>query len=395
MAVPVFNPANATMNAIHGGQVPVEQGKAIIGDIMANSLMMQLATYEEMTAPTKVFDVYLGGVGAYWVDEGERIQTSKPTWTQATMRAKKLGVIIPVSREYLSYTQADFFDFVRPLVAEAFYKKFDAATFLDVDNPFNFSIEDSLTASGKSVLGDINVMNLANVLGQLNADGYEPNAIISKTANIPDLRALMGVQGPLYDPANKTLDGIKVFDMNRSHTAMLRGTLYAGDFNLVRYGIPYNMNFAISTDAQLSTVVDAGGVPLNLFEREMAALRVTMDVAFMVIDDNAFAALKPIVVPVGSPLYFLATQTTGVEDVTTTTAIGISLSKSATITADNIEIIDLTGKATKGAVTGSASTYSVAVSGVEQGTVRVKLKDIEGHHAIPADGIVVPVYKQA
>ncbi len=56
-------------------------------------------------------------------------------------------------------------------------------------------------------------------------------------------------------------------------------------------GIPYNMSYKISEDGQLSTVQNADGSPVNLFEQELIALRVTMDVAFHIADDKAFAKL--------------------------------------------------------------------------------------------------------
>ena len=57
------------------------------------------------------------------------------------------------------------------------------------------------------------------------------------------------------------------------------------------YGIPYNMSYKISEDGQLSTVQNKDGSPVNLFEQELIALRVTMDVSFHIADDNAFAKL--------------------------------------------------------------------------------------------------------
>src|SRR5690606_25651725 len=126
------------------GAIPEEQGTLVVKEVMNNSVMMQLAQYEEMTKQKKTFQYLAEGVGAYWVGEGEVIQTSKPQWLTATMEAKKLGVIIPVSREFLQYTVTNFFNEVRPLIAEAFYKKFDEATILGVDNPFTQSIQGSI-----------------------------------------------------------------------------------------------------------------------------------------------------------------------------------------------------------------------------------------------------------
>ena len=71
------------------------------------------------------------------------------------------------------------------------------------------------------------------------------------------------------------------------------GNLIAGDFNNIYYGIPYNINYKISEDAQLSTITNEDGSPVNLFEQELMALRATMDVGFMVVKEEAFAKIEP------------------------------------------------------------------------------------------------------
>ena len=47
--------------------------------------------------------------GAYWVGESERINTSKAFWIFPEMVAKKIAVIIPVTREKLNDTTIDVF----------------------------------------------------------------------------------------------------------------------------------------------------------------------------------------------------------------------------------------------------------------------------------------------
>ena len=47
------------------------------------------------------------------------------------MRAFKLGVILPVTKEFLNYTYSQFFEEMKPMIAEAFYKKFDEAGILN------------------------------------------------------------------------------------------------------------------------------------------------------------------------------------------------------------------------------------------------------------------------
>ncbi|MEK5108585.1 phage major capsid protein [Cytobacillus sp. FSL K6-0129] len=306
--MPTFNPDNVLLQDAKTGAIPEEQGTLILKETISNSVMMQLAQYEEMTKQKKTFHYLAEGVGAYWVGEGEVIQTSKPQWLKATMEAKKLGIIIPVSREFLQYSITNFFNEVRPLIAEAFYKKFDEATILNVDNPFAQSLQESVTNESHIVTGDINGDTFFELNDLVNDAGFDVNAYISKKNNRSQLRRVVDgftqEDGTITDPVRlynrgaNTLDGAPVADLES--TNMKKGELFAGNFNYVRYGIPYNLNYSISEEAQLSSMVDESGKPINLWERELMAIRATMDVGFMVLKDNAFAKIEPTTAPEGA-----------------------------------------------------------------------------------------------
>ena len=112
-----YDPDNVTMYEHKDGTIPEKYNKLILKDVMDGSKVMQLAKYEEMDSKEKKFEYFAKGPGAYWVGEGEKIQTSKPQWLQVTMVAKKLGVIIPCSREFLHYKMSDFFEQMKPKIA--------------------------------------------------------------------------------------------------------------------------------------------------------------------------------------------------------------------------------------------------------------------------------------
>ncbi len=290
-----FNPDNVLLQDAKTGAIPEEQGSLILKETISNSVMMQLAKYEEMTKQKKTFNYLAEGVGAYWVGEGEIIQTSKPQWLTVSMEAKKLGVIVPVSREFLQYSVSNFFTEVRPLIAEAFYKKFDEATILGVDNPFTQSIQKSVTDAGHVIEGELSYETLMEFYGVLNDADHDPNAFISRKNNNSAFRGIVEQVGnnsvPLFDRNANTLDGIPIANLQSNE--LKKGELFGGDFDFARYGIPYNLNYAISEEAQLSSIVGEDGKPVNLFERELIAIRATMDVAFMVLKDDAFAKIEP------------------------------------------------------------------------------------------------------
>lgn len=288
-----FDPDNVTMYEHKDGTIPEKYNKLILKEIMNGSKVMQLARYEEMDSKEKKFEYFAKGPGAYWVGEGEKIQTSKPQWMQATMVAKKLGVIVPCSREFLHYKMSDFFEAMRPKIAEAFYKKFDDAAILNMENPFPQSVDESAMAAGNLISGGITYDNILAMEDALNNEDYDVNAFISTKRNRSTLRNVHKIENgviveSMYDRGANTIDGLPVADLK----GLEKGNLYAGDFDYMYYGIPFGMSYKIDESAQLSTLKNADGTPVNLFEQELAALRVTMDVAFMIVKDEAFAKLE-------------------------------------------------------------------------------------------------------
>ena len=210
MAVPNYTPDNVILQDAKTGAIPQEVGNLILKDVMKGSAVMQLARNEEMTKPKKTFTYLAEGLGAYWVSETERIQTSKPQYLQAEMEAKKLGVIIPLSKEFLRYTASEFFEEVKPIIAEAFYKKFDAAALFGTNTPYGesgTSIFQGANGEGNIIADTGNLYEDANGVLQLIEDGeHDPNGILTTRSFRGKMRgALDGNGQPLFDGQNELL----------------------------------------------------------------------------------------------------------------------------------------------------------------------------------------------
>lgn len=287
-----FNPDNVMMHEQLDGTLLNDFNAPILSDVLESSKVFQLGVVQEMNGKSeKQFSYWADKPGAYWVGEGQKIQTTKATALTATMRSYKIGAIIVASREYLNYTYSQFFTALRPQLAEAIQKKIDEAVILGVDNPFAKSV-DSVIDGDRTVTGDITVDNVLAVQDVLLEHDVEPNAFVSKAQNQTALRGLRDEHNnSYYDRASNTIDGIQAVNLKSSEFE--KGTLYAGDFNHLFYGIPYNMSYKISEEGQLSTITNEDGSPVNLFEQELIALRVTMDVATHIAKDEAFSKLVP------------------------------------------------------------------------------------------------------
>lgn len=295
MPVQEFNPDNVLLSERPDGTLLGDHNNMILKDVRDQSIVAQLGKFEEMTGQEKKFQFQADGVSAYWVEEGQKIQTTKPTMVEAKMTAHKLGVIVVASREFLSYTWSEFFEEIRPQLAEAFRLKLDEAAILNVDNPFSNSLEQAVQASGNVLENaEITYGNILALEDMLYEHDEEPNAFISKKQNRTALRGASvsenGVLQTMYDRSNNEIDGIYVADL--PSTNFEKGNLFAGNFDNLRYGIPFPISYKISEEGQLSTIKNADGTPVNLFEQELIAMRATMDVAVHVLKDEAFAKLQ-------------------------------------------------------------------------------------------------------
>ncbi|MBM7634070.1 phage major capsid protein [Geomicrobium sediminis] len=298
-----FDPSNVLLQDSRTGSIPSEQGTLVLKEFMTNSLVAQLATYEEMTKEKKEFMYLAEGPGAYWVSEAERIQTSKATWLKAEMEAKKLGVILPVSKEFLRYSVSDFFNQMGPAIAEAFYSKFDAAALFNNNSPYasDMSIWERIENEGNQIeqatTGNI-YTDLNSLLALIEDGDNEPNGFTTTRRFRKDLRAALDGQGrPIFNEpgqgATNQVLGLPVGYANRKSWDYDKANLITGDWEFARYGMLQGIEYSISEDATLTTLQDESGEPINLFERDMFALRATMHIGFMTLKDDAFAALVP------------------------------------------------------------------------------------------------------
>lgn len=291
MTVQTFNPDKVLVSEKKDGTFTKKMTDIIMKDVAENSVVMQLGQYHEMDGlQEKTVYVQTDGVSAYWVNETEKIKTDKPEVVPVSLKAHKLGIILVASREALNYTWEKFFEDMKPQIVEAFYTKIDEAGLLGHETPFANSVAKSAKDSSQVVVGPINYENLLKLEDKLYEADINPNAFVSKVQNRSALRESRdGDKKTIYDKVNNTIDGITTVDLKSKQ--FKKGDLLAGDFNSLIYGVPYNINFKISEEGQISTMKNSDGTPINLFEQEMVAVRVTMDIAVMVTKANAFAKL--------------------------------------------------------------------------------------------------------
>jgi len=281
------------------GFVPVEQATEIMKDVARGSSILRLSKVEPMESDTKKIPVMTDGPGAYWVGESERIQTSVATWIFPEMVAKKLAVIIPVTKEKLNDTTINVFAELRPAIAEAFYTAIDAACLFGTNSPFLKSIFDVIDDAGNTIEVGTNAkldLDISDVMALVEDAGFDVNGFAAHYGIKNSLRKLRDDNGaPLFAAGtnqNELYNNPIEFVRNGAWDKT-KAELIAANWNYSLVGIRQGIEYEILKEATLQSVTMVDGKPLSLSENDMIAIKATMRIGFLPIKDEAFAALIP------------------------------------------------------------------------------------------------------
>ena len=281
------------------GFVPNEQAAEIIKKVARGSSVMRLSKLENMTSETKKFPVMTSGAGAYWVGEGERISTSGATWIFPEVKAKKLAVIIPVTKEKLEDSTIDVFTELQDSIAEAFYQAFDKAAIFGQNSPFATSILGGIDSVGAEVVDNSSVnldLSASDVMAKVEDAGYEVDGWAASIGLKNRLRKLRDSSGaPIY------IDGTDQTELYNQPIEFVRNGAWdkekalaiAGEWKYSIVGVRDGISYEILKEATLQGTLDADGKPLSLAEQDMVAIKATMRIGYLCVKPEAFAALIP------------------------------------------------------------------------------------------------------
>lgn len=283
------------------GLVPVEQATEIMKDVARGSSVLRLSKVTEMESDTKKYPVMTEGPGAYWVGEGERIQTSKAGWIYPELKAKKLAVIIPVTKEKLNDTVINVFEELKEPIAEAFYKAFDAACLFGTNSPFASNVMKCIENSGNKIElgtnGDGKLdLDVSDAMALVEEEGYDVNGFAAKNGIKNSLRKLRDANGnQLYvEGVNGKEFYSEPIEFSRNGAwDKTKAEIIGADWDKSLVGIRQGIEYEILKEATLEGTVDADGKPISLAEQDMIAIKATMRPAYLPIKDEAFCAVVP------------------------------------------------------------------------------------------------------
>lgn len=281
------------------GFVPVEQATEIMKDIARGSSILRLSKVSQMESDTKKIPVMTEGAGAYWVGEGERIQTSKAGWIYPELKAKKLAVIIPVTKEKLKDTTIDVFSELKESIAEAFYKAIDAAAIFGTNSPFESNIMKCIDiAKNKVEIGTNSTLDLdvSDAMAEVEEAGYDVNGFVAKIGIKNSLRKLRDTNGNQLFATG--VDGKEFYSQPIEFSRngawdKTKAELIGGDFDKSLVGIRDGIEYEILKEATLEGTLDKDGKPISLAEQDLIGIKATMRLGYLAIKDEAFCAVVP------------------------------------------------------------------------------------------------------
>jgi HK97 family phage major capsid protein len=271
--------------------IPEEVAAQIIQDSAKESVVLTNARVVTMSSSQTRMPVMSALPQAYFLSGDTGLKsTTDAAWSNTTLYTEELAVIVPVPEAVLADANYDLFGQLRPHLATAFGKAFDAAVLFGVNKPGTWGddILTAATAAGNVVTGGTGidvVADFSEAMKLVETDGYEPNAFAASVALRAELRDAADQNGQrIYHPSltagsPDTIYGAPArFVRNGSWDAGVKAIV--GDWSQLVVGIRQDLTFKVLDQAVLTD--GAGNVTLNLAQQDSVALRCVMRVAFAI-----------------------------------------------------------------------------------------------------------------
>lgn len=274
--------------------IPEERSREIIQNLPQQSAALQLFRRVTMSSKVTRQPVLSALPTAYWVngDTGLK-QTTEMAWSNKTLVAEELAVIVPVPEAVLDDAEFDIWGEVRPRLEEAFGIALDQAVLFGEGKPASWTdpaIVPGAVAAGNAVAMGTSATDFAddinNVMAAVEADGFDVNGFVARRAIRARLRGLRdGNNNFLFSPSltagtPATLYGEPLVYVSNGAWDDTAAELITGDFTRGIIGIRQDFTLKVLDQAVISD--ETGKVILNLAQQDAVALRAVMRVAYAV-----------------------------------------------------------------------------------------------------------------
>ena len=277
-----------------------EQSAEIWSAAEYSSAVLQLANRVNLPGAGVSVDIITGEPTAQWVGETNIKPISRPTFGSKLMTPYTAAVIVPFSNQFKRDKAALYNEVVRRL-PQALGKKLDTTVFGGGTAPgSNFD-----TLAGAATVGiagntykGLVAADQAIATGGGNLSGWalSPQARGLLLGAVDSTNRPLFINNAVTDGAVPALLGSPVYSANGVYMADYNGATagtdnqlgFAGDWSSAHVGIVENITLSISEQASITD----GGTQVNLWERNMFAVRCEFEVGFRVRDIAHFVRLS-------------------------------------------------------------------------------------------------------
>lgn len=284
-----------------GVSLPAEVSAEIWGNTVEQSAVMQAARQIQLPGGGATIHVVTGEPEAGWVNETDEKPVSRSTLENKTMTGYTLAVIEPFSNQFRRDLPGLYAELVRRLPF-ALARKFDSTVY-GVGTAPGSNFDQLGAAAQLTVDGTDTYQDLVAVFNAVAAAGGDLTHWIAR----PELQGLLlsatdGFGRPLFTPDATSSN--RVGSMLGRPILGTRGTMLssttagddtgiAGDFaGSAVWGQVEGVQISVSDQATLTD----GAATLNLWQRNMFAVRAEIEVGFRIRDIDRFVRITDAVV---------------------------------------------------------------------------------------------------
>lgn len=233
---------------------------------------------------------------AIWTNEAAQIKQTNPNFRQVTLTINKLAAIPKVTNELLADANVNIVQYLAELIGEAFAKAEDDQGFNGTGSPF----VGVLTATGAPTSPHaggtgficLSYQDLVYATGDIYSNALSNAKFYFHRSMVAHIQGLITTAGaPIFGATTKEvagypLVGVEVLPGKAASTAKTDATPYAL-FGDLRKGVAMGERGSITMKISEEATVDSD----NLFEKDMAALRMIERVAIAVLLPSAFTVI--------------------------------------------------------------------------------------------------------
>lgn len=271
-----------------------EQSNEIWTETTKQSAVVQLARRVSIPGAGVDYQTLGDSTPAGWVGETEEKPAGTPTFGSKKLRPYKLAKIIPVSMEFMR-DKAQLWNEVRRKAAEGFAETIDK-TFLtgDTNRPITDGM-DTLSDAQQVGIGSGTYADFVKIATTVMENGGDFNGIALSAQGQSRFISATDANGrPLLVPNFSSNDLGTMFGARivkspwgyKSGSPNILGV--AGDFrNEALYGVVSGITMRMSTEATIKVEEEQ----VNLWQRNMAAILLEMEVGFIVKNKKRFVVI--------------------------------------------------------------------------------------------------------